>query len=410
MRGQVYTIAKLHYVNGIVYFVAKKRSTDISTLAKNSAETTKSGNVKHPRIRVRTLVRFAEGLGLLIRDGKEFVEISDLGRKYYDARTKDKWILSNRQKELLREYILADPTRSPTIHAITSLLSLVQDGHKGDMLARQYATAIGKENKWQSEATYEGFTNFGLDYLNELGFTPGFTKVACKAKGHREDASNWSNAELRASIVAYLEMLSMHRRSQTYVKKDYYRNLSEKFGRTVKSYEFRAQNISHVLALLGREWLPGLVPARNVGTNVIDRIERILAEVESAKPSGSAAFEARVRKSRKKKVTKKPIGNKNPKARISEATKYDRDPAVKAWVLENASGTCERCGAKAPFLTHDGLPFLEVHHVWLLAEGGPDCIENAVAVCPNCHRALHYSIDRGAIKEGLYSKFERLER
>ena len=410
MRGQVFTIAKLHYVNGIVYFVAQKSSTDLSTLANNSAETTKSGDVKHPKVRVRTLVRFAEGLGLLIRVGKEIVEISELGRKYYDARAKDKWNLSNRQKKLLREYILADPTRSPTIHSITSLLSLVEGGHKGRVLTRQYATAIGKEDKWLSEVTYEGFTNFGLDYLNELGFIQESAKVAAKTRNHSKDGNNWSNAELRASVDTYLEMLSMHRRGESYVKKDYYRALSDKFDRTVKSFEFRAQNISHVLALLGREWLPGLVPARNVGTNVIYRIEKVLAEVESKTPSGSAAFEARVRNSRKKKTTKKPKGKKKPTARTSEATQYERDPAVKAWVLENADGTCESCSANAPFLTHDGFPFLEVHHVLLLAEGGPDCVENAVAVCPNCHRALHYSVDRSAIKERLYTDIERLER
>jgi hypothetical protein len=38
----------------------------------------------------------------------------------------------------------------------------------------------------------------------------------------------------------------------------------------------------------------------------------------------------------------------------------------------------------------DGSPFLETHHLIRLADGGPDTVENAVAVCPNCHRRLHY--------------------
>ena len=61
MKGQVFTAAKLHYINGVVYFAAQEGSTDLSILAKHSTETTKSGNVKHPVTRVRTLVRFAEG-------------------------------------------------------------------------------------------------------------------------------------------------------------------------------------------------------------------------------------------------------------------------------------------------------------------------------------------------------------
>ena len=48
MQGQVFTVAKLHYVHGVVYFAAREGHTDLSTLAKHSKETTKSGNVKHP--------------------------------------------------------------------------------------------------------------------------------------------------------------------------------------------------------------------------------------------------------------------------------------------------------------------------------------------------------------------------
>ena len=46
MKGQVFTVAKIHYINGVVYFIAPKRETDLSTLAENYLFTTKSGNVK----------------------------------------------------------------------------------------------------------------------------------------------------------------------------------------------------------------------------------------------------------------------------------------------------------------------------------------------------------------------------
>ena len=65
MKGQVFTVAKLHYVNGVVYEVAKKGTTDLQTLADLSAQTTKSGKAKHPLVRVRTLARLAEGIGLI---------------------------------------------------------------------------------------------------------------------------------------------------------------------------------------------------------------------------------------------------------------------------------------------------------------------------------------------------------
>ena len=86
MKGQVFTIAKLHYVNGVVYFIARANSTSLDALAENAIGTTKSGTAKHPKTRVRTLVRFAEGLGLLTRPSKEIVQITGLGRNFYEAR------------------------------------------------------------------------------------------------------------------------------------------------------------------------------------------------------------------------------------------------------------------------------------------------------------------------------------
>ncbi|MEE7094460.1 HNH endonuclease, partial [Escherichia coli O10] len=38
----------------------------------------------------------------------------------------------------------------------------------------------------------------------------------------------------------------------------------------------------------------------------------------------------------------------------------------------------------------DGTPFLEVHHIEWLSKGGEDSVENAIALCPNCHRQAHY--------------------
>jgi len=61
MKGQVFTVAKLHYINGVVYEVAKQGITDLQSLANLSSETKKSGKVKYPMVRVRTLARLAEG-------------------------------------------------------------------------------------------------------------------------------------------------------------------------------------------------------------------------------------------------------------------------------------------------------------------------------------------------------------
>lgn len=69
---------------------------------------------------------------------------------------------------------------------------------------------------------------------------------------------------------------------------------------------------------------------------------------------------------------------------------FKRNPDVIAEVLLRANGVSEGCHNPAPFLRADGRPFLEVHHQQPLAAGGADTVENATALCPNCHRERHY--------------------
>ena len=83
--------------------------------------------------------------------------------------------------------------------------------------------------------------------------------------------------------------------------------------------------------------------------------------------------------------------NPNPQTRIVKAKVYDRNPDVVAQVLKRANGICESCKNKAPFIrATNGTPYLEVHHKIPLANGGEDTIENAIALCPNCHRKAHH--------------------
>ncbi|WP_251988087.1 HNH endonuclease [Escherichia coli] len=71
---------------------------------------------------------------------------------------------------------------------------------------------------------------------------------------------------------------------------------------------------------------------------------------------------------------------------------YKRSPYVVAEVLLRANGKCQSCRCDAPFLKEDGTPFLEVHHIEWLSKGGEDSVENAIALCPNCHRQAHYGV------------------
>ena len=79
---------------------------------------------------------------------------------------------------------------------------------------------------------------------------------------------------------------------------------------------------------------------------------------------------------------------------------YRRNPDVIVAVQRRAKGLCERCGKNAPFLRRtDGSPYLEVHHWKPLSKGGEDTVENAAALCPNCHREVHHGrLDEELVK------------
>jgi 5-methylcytosine-specific restriction protein A len=105
-----------------------------------------------------------------------------------------------------------------------------------------------------------------------------------------------------------------------------------------------------------------------------------------------------------------PKGQPEPNRSAKQVNLIERDPLVKAWVLQEANGICELCDSPSPFLKSNGKPYLEVHHINHLANGGSDTISNAIAVCPNCHRALHYSSKRDELTENSIIKIERLVR
>lgn len=223
-------------------------------------------------------------------------------------------------------------------------------------------------------------------------------------------SDGWSREEILASVEAYLEMQRKHRNGERFIKKRYYEDLASRFNRTDKAFEYRMQNISYVMALIGRSWLPGLKPAKNVGANVASQIEELIGIAEGRSLASIAGFEIEVRDRLKQSSLYQPPGNRKPASAAVSITQFQRDAAVKAWVLREAGGNCECCAQPAPFLTTDGTPFLEVHHVRQLAEQGSDTITNTVALCPNCHREIHYGENGLDLVEHLYRVVTRLVR
>jgi hypothetical protein len=170
-----------------------------------------------------------------------------------------------------------------------------------------------------------------------------------------------------------------------------------------------------------RSLLADLSVARATGGSVFKVTEsqwRVVAaaagiepDLDAAPTADAADLERRTRSLRMRGRLGRPAGREKPLSVASPpGTAFERDPQVRAWVLQEARGICELCDQKAPFVCLDDTPYLEVHHVHTLAEGGADTPENAVALCPNCHRELHYSTQRAERRAALYARVDRLRR
>lgn len=238
-------------------------------------------------------------------------------------------------------------------------------------------------------------------------------------------AQDWSKEELQAAVNAYAEMYKADQEGRRVNKAQMYRNLEARFGRKDKAFERRMMNISHVVASMGGTPVRGLLPAPNIGPTVLPIIEKFVEEAgflqkaaiqaSTTEASDTVTLDTKVallldKWGKSGADILPPEGLATPTRREANSTSFNRCPEVKAWVIRESGYRCESCGKEAPFKREDGMPYLEVHHVVTLAEGGKDTVSNTVAVCPDCHRALHYSKDRDCRADQLYKSVNRLKR
>jgi len=140
-----------------------------------------------------------------------------------------------------------------------------------------------------------------------------------------------------------------------------------------------------------RVWVFPLIPIEAIEQVPIPKKEFSVLETSRARIARKLSTEDLVRH-----ISKAPS---KAAAVLTKTKSYYRNQFVVEFVRRRANGYCELCGNKGPFVIGDGLPFLEVHHVKWLSEGGSDTVDNTVALCPNCHRKMHYLIDANDINK-----------
>jgi 5-methylcytosine-specific restriction protein A len=103
-------------------------------------------------------------------------------------------------------------------------------------------------------------------------------------------------------------------------------------------------------------------------------------------------------------------GGAAPTKESAARTLYVRSKAVRDYVLMRAAGMCESCHQPAPFIRKNGTPYLEPHHTTRVSDGGPDHPRFVGAICPACHRELHFGVDGEAKNAALQERLRTLER
>ena len=88
-----------------------------------------------------------------------------------------------------------------------------------------------------------------------------------------------------------------------------------------------------------------------------------------------------------------------PKSSTTVGVVYTRNRYIAELAKRRAGGKCELCRQPAPFTNASDEPYLESHHIVWLSHGGPDCPENTVALCPNCHRKMHIVNDAEDVRK-----------
>lgn len=122
----------------------------------------------------------------------------------------------------------------------------------------------------------------------------------------------------------------------------------------------------------------------------LKRSPEILYEEHKVLDGLEAAIDIASKSSVKERRLRLAKAEKKPNVIYTTNKTFVRNPDVIIEVLTRANGYCEICRKLAPFKKRNGAWYLEVHHKKQLSKGGNDTVEDAQALCPNCHREQHF--------------------
>ena len=95
---------------------------------------------------------------------------------------------------------------------------------------------------------------------------------------------------------------------------------------------------------------------------------------------------------------------------MAKQIRRQRSADIRDYVLAHAARRCELTGKDAPFCKPDGEPYLEVHHIRKLSDGGLDHPVNCAAITPDSYREIHFGANGKILDEKLASLISSKEK
>lgn len=229
-------------------------------------------------------------------------------------------------------------------------------------------------------------------------------------------ARSWSAEDYTAAVEAYFWMQDQEKQSQPFDRAEVYKDLEVGALSGLSSQDLRRTmlHISAALVEVSRPaltWLePPTAPDAELLAVLVPLVRVRLTEARKLY-APTAEQEELLERSHTiaQRLSRKPAGLRHPEKTTHTVTVWQRDPAVRAWVLRRASGACEYCSDKVQYadIHHS---FLKLFNLRSFVTGGSDTVENTVALCPNCFQVAEFGNNRTIFVEVLYNKLSELVR
>ncbi len=251
-----------------------------------------------------------------------------------------------------------------------------------------------------------------------MSFTTHFPKVATCGRGQGKAVSRWTEDELAAAVEAYRQLEARLANGSALEKARVYRELAARHGRTSKAWEYRMQNISHVLDQAGMSYLPGLVPASKVGANVEPKLAKLLGLSDETLTSVSGPTRGLLEQeatAAEASGSFSPTEGVDERQRVLAAIVRRRgQPAFRKALLEAYAGRCAMTGC-------DVVDALEAAHIRPYSGRSSNVISNGLLLRADIHTLFDLyliSVDdtsskievAPSLRPSAYGELQRRER